>query len=96
MKYIYNKSKKNIYLFYKFELRSIFYKSCFFNLHLSNNIRSFFFKKLLRNKRFFFSSIKNRCFFDYNSRYLLKLFKFSRFYFKSCSSNGYLNGITRK
>jgi len=96
MKYIYNKSKRNINFFIKFELRYIYYKSCFFNLKLPNNIRSFFFKKLLKKKKFYFTFFKTRCFYDFNSRHLLKLFKFSRFYFKFCSSNGYLNGVIRK
>lgn len=95
MKYINYKNIFRIKTFKKLEFFKIFYKSLFFNLSLSNFIRSYFYSKLFKLLNLSRSSFKFRCFKNFYSRNLVKQYNLSRFFFKYYSNNGYISGLKR-
>ena len=96
MRYLLIKNKKLHKLFYKFELKRLYYKSIVYNRKLPTFIRQNAIIILSSiNKNSSYTSIRQRCFITNKGRSVSNHFKLSRIKLRSLISNNFINGVKK-
>ena len=96
MKHMFLKDRNRRFSYFILEKKLILLKSIFYNLNLSEDIRTFAYTEFLNLIKFnSHTKIRNRCLVTNRARAVYRKFKMSRIFFKQYALEGELMGVQK-